>query len=289
MPPYTATQKAAIQQFTGFTSAKDSVAVKHLKAQNWNIEQAVDSFFASPNNPTPTGPTSSAHLLNKLFDKYRDPLIHNPPDNAKNEPDSIGVEGSMRYLADLGLSLDEPVVLAILTELNAPTMGELTREGFCDGWRQLRALNITDQKATLPNLRTSLASPTQGLFRKTYRHTFRMALSPGQRSLPLDTATEYFRLLLSPPSLKWSTPTTPWLDLWLEYLTTKWKKAVSKDVWEQTGVFVQKSLEDESMGWWSEDGAWPSCLDEFVAFVSERKGVDGDGDGGDEEADSMEL
>lgn len=54
-------------------------------------------------------------------------------------------------------------------------------------------------------------------------------------------------------------------------------------------MFVQKSLEDESMGWWSEDGAWPSCLDEFVAFVSERKGVDGDGDGGDEEADSMEL
>lgn len=59
-------------------------------------------------------------------------------DNAKDEPDIIGVEGSMRYLADLGLSLDEPVVLAILTELNAPTMGELTREGFSDGWRQLR-------------------------------------------------------------------------------------------------------------------------------------------------------
>ncbi|KAL8940491.1 MAG: hypothetical protein Q9216_002778, partial [Gyalolechia sp. 2 TL-2023] len=75
-----------------------------------------------------------------------------------------------------------------------------------------------------------------------------MALSPGQRSLPLETATEYFRLLLSPPSVKWSTPSTPWLDLWLEYLTTKWKKAISKDVWEQTGVFVQKSLEDESMG-----------------------------------------
>lgn len=59
-------------------------------------------------------------------------------DNAKGEPDTIGVEGSMRYLSDLGLSLDEPVVLAILTELNAPTMGELTREGFVDGWKRLR-------------------------------------------------------------------------------------------------------------------------------------------------------
>ncbi|KAL9029835.1 MAG: hypothetical protein Q9196_001980, partial [Gyalolechia fulgens] len=220
MPSYTPSQRSAIQQFIGFTSAKDSVAVKHLKAQSWNIEQAVDAFFAS--NRLPSGPSSAAQSLNKLFDKYRD--------NAKGEPDSIGVEGSMRYLADLGLSLDEPVVLAILTELAAPTMGELTREGFNDGWRQLRAFTINDQKAALANLRSSLASPSQGLFRKTYRHTFRMALSPGQRSLPLETATEYFRLLLSPPSLKWSTPSTPWLDLWLEYLTTKWKKAISKDV-----------------------------------------------------------
>ncbi|KAL8714694.1 MAG: hypothetical protein Q9225_006542, partial [Loekoesia sp. 1 TL-2023] len=260
MPSYTPVQKAAIQQFTGFTNAKESVAAKQLKNHNWNIEQAVDAgtihfeddegaimkrkadhdllndrFFASNNNSS--APTPATQSLNKLFDKYRD--------NAKGEPDTIGVEGSMHYLSDLGLSLDEPVVLAILTELNAPTMGELTREGFVDGWKRLRAPTLADQKSTLPNLRASLPSSPQGLFRTTYRHTFRLALSPGQRSLPLDTATEYFRLLLSPPSLNWSTATTPWLDLWLEYLTTKWKKAISKDVWEQTGVFVQKSLEDE--------------------------------------------
>ncbi len=41
----------------------------------------------------------------------------------------------MRYLGDLGVSLDEVVVLAVLTELSAPTMGELTREGFVSGWK----------------------------------------------------------------------------------------------------------------------------------------------------------
>ena len=43
MPSYTPNQKAAIQQFTGFTSAKESVAAKQLKNHNWNIEQAVDA------------------------------------------------------------------------------------------------------------------------------------------------------------------------------------------------------------------------------------------------------
>lgn len=59
------------------------------------------------------------------------------------EPDSqdvdvIGVDGTMRYLGDLGVKLDDVVVLAILTELSAPTMGELTREGFVGGWKKIQ-------------------------------------------------------------------------------------------------------------------------------------------------------
>ncbi|KAI4198450.1 MAG: hypothetical protein LQ346_002774 [Caloplaca aetnensis] len=209
-------------------------------------------------------------------------------DNPKDDPDTIGVEGSMRYLGDLGVSLEEPVLLAVLTELEAPTMGELTRQGFVDGCKRLRAPDIPTQKSALPKLRTDLPlaslSPAS-VFHRTYKHAFRLGLSPGQRTLPLDTAVEYFKLLLSPPALAWNTPTTPWLDFWITYLTENWKKAISKDVWEQTEVFVVKSLEDESMGWWSEEGAWPSCLDEFVEFVKERTGK---GKGG-EEREETEL
>ena len=60
------------------------------------------------------------------------------PENVTKEPDKIGIEGSMRYLSDLGVKLDEVVVLAILTELGAPTMGEFTREGFVNGWQSHR-------------------------------------------------------------------------------------------------------------------------------------------------------
>lgn len=44
----------------------------------------------------------------------------------------------MRYLTDLGVKLDEVVVLAALTELGAPTMGEFTRDGFVNGWQNHR-------------------------------------------------------------------------------------------------------------------------------------------------------
>lgn len=56
-------------------------------------------------------------------------------DDPAQEPDTIGVDGSMRYLGDVGVKLDEVVVLAVLSEVSAPTMGELTRNGFVEGWK----------------------------------------------------------------------------------------------------------------------------------------------------------
>ncbi|KAL9612486.1 MAG: hypothetical protein Q9167_002917 [Letrouitia subvulpina] len=286
MPSYTSTQKAAIAQFTSLTQTKDSVAAKQLKSHNWNTAQAVDarlrllnlplkhSYFQSASTSTPPTPSNNTAALNKLFDKYRD--------NPTVEPDAIGIEGSMRYLSDLGLSLEDPVVFAILSELGAPTMGEMTRQGFVEGWQRHRAPDLPAQKSQALSFRRSLTS-SPPFFRSVYKSTFRLALTPGQKSLALDTATEYWRILLSPPSLGWNTGKTPWLDWWIEYLGERWKKGVSRDMWEQTGVFVVKSLEDESMSWWSEDGAWPGSLDEFVAFVKEKRGPEGGS------ADGMEV
>lgn len=49
-------------------------------------------------------------------------------------------------------------------------------------------------------------------------------------------------------------------------------------MWEQTAVFVGKTMEDESMNFWTEDGAWPSCIDDFVAFVRAKRGNSGTGE-----------
>ena len=45
-------------------------------------------------------------------------------------------------------------------------------------------------------------------------------------------------------------------------------------MWEQTGKLVLKTLEPggETMGWWSEDGAWPGVIDQFVEYVREKRG-----------------
>jgi hypothetical protein len=64
--------------------------------------------------------------LNKLFDVFRDDVA--------NEPDAIGPEGSMAYLEKLGVDPEGLEVLAVLETIQAPTMGEMSREGFVEGW-----------------------------------------------------------------------------------------------------------------------------------------------------------
>jgi DCN1-like protein 1/2 len=44
----------------------------------------------------------------------------------------------MRYLADVKVNLDEVAMLAVFELLQSPTQGEITREGFCNGWKDLQ-------------------------------------------------------------------------------------------------------------------------------------------------------
>lgn len=86
-------------------------------------------------------------------------------------------------------------------------------------------------------------------------------------------AAVYWELLFSSPlsAVKWSSPNTPWLSWWIEFLNTSWKKSVNKDMWNETLKFAQLSLADESMSFWNEESSWPSVIDDFVEFVKKDK------------------
>ena len=181
----------------------------------------------------------------------------------------------MRYLQSLSVALDEPVVLAILTQVKAPALSELSREGFVAGWEPLCADTTSKQRDSANRFRQQLKADPE-FFTTVYRHTFILgkgAEGAGARAVPLDTAIEFLRLLFdNAKGCAWrSADGTAWLDIWTDFLQTRWKKSVSKDLWEQTLVFARKTMADGSLGFWSEDSAWPSIIDEFVEHVREER------------------
>ena len=82
----------------------------------------------------------------------------------------------------------------------------------------------------------------------------------------------YWQLLFSPPGRPWISGSTNFGELWFAYLNEKWNKSVNKDMWNQTFEFYLKTLEDETLSFWSEDSAWPGVIDEFVVYVKEKRG-----------------
>ena len=80
--------------------------------------------------------------------------------------------------------------------------------------------------------------------------------------------------------MPWKTASHDWLSLWKSYLGEKYTRSVNRDMWNMTLTFAFKTMEDETLSFWSADGAWPSVIDDFVDWCKE-KGIG--------KADSMEV
>ena len=63
--------------------------------------------------------------------------INASPDPKTDEVDCISVEGTMRYLADLGINMESAEFLVPLEIVQAPALGEITKDGFVDGWKNI--------------------------------------------------------------------------------------------------------------------------------------------------------
>ncbi|KIN04238.1 hypothetical protein OIDMADRAFT_18259 [Oidiodendron maius Zn] len=260
MPPITSSQKLMVGQFMTLTGVPEKTAAKLLKLAGWKLDQACDSFFQSGGSAVGS---KESDALGKLFENYRD--------EKTDEVDTIGVEGTMQYFEHLGINLESVEFLVPMEIVQAPALGEIGKEGFVTGWRRIGADTIAKQKAYVSDQIKSLQSD-MSLFKKVYRYTFICTKEKGQKALALENALVYWSLLFSPPGVTWITASTNWIELWSEFLKAKWSRSVNRDMWNQTFEFFLKTMDDETLDFWSEDGAWPGVIDDFVAYAKEKRG-----------------
>jgi DCN1-like protein 1/2 len=269
--PSGSAHKLAINNFIKVTGADKYTAQRMLRSNHWSQSDAVQEFYQS-NVGSQT--SSAKKALNKIFDSYRD--------DAANSPDNIGPNGMMKYLGAIGVQPDDIGMLIVSEIVQSPSMGEMTRAGFLEGWQNHDT--VDKQRSLVLQRRGNLTVPTSlPYFRVLYRYTFLVARLPNQKAVLLDNAVEYWRLIFSPPSIEWKTESTNWLELWIRFCQEEWKKSVNRDVWNQTMEFALRSKEDEKLGFWDENAAWPGVIDDFVAWVQKERGEGGEAQGNDED------
>ena len=83
-------------------------------------------YYGGGGTPQPSSASKSA--LNTLFDKYREADAQ--------DKDIVGAEGTMKFFEDIGVNAEDLDALATFEIIQAPTMGEMGREGFVKGWSE---------------------------------------------------------------------------------------------------------------------------------------------------------
>jgi len=272
-----------ISQFCSITGASTKDAKRYL-AEYKRVDFAVDAFYNEPvqarQAPTPQPSTSK---LNTLFDKYKD-----------KDGDDITVDGTIQLCEDLKVDPEDVVLLAVAYELKSPRMGEWSRKGWLDGWKDLECDAIPAMSSALVRLRDKLGSDSE-YFSQVYNYTFEFSRPPGQRSLALDMAQGFWNLLI-PHGLQggalshltrgagsdededdeddemmgvdeegWREEFTSW---WFEFLSEKGGKGISRDTWQMFLEFVRTI--DAKFEKYDMEAAWPSTIDDFVEYAKAR-------------------
>lgn len=95
------------------------------------------------------GPSPLDTKLDALFDSLRGKVFsmskcgwrnprtdHATADDENDEPDKLELESTMSYLSEkLNVSLENAELFVVLELVQAPSVGEITRAGFVEGWK----------------------------------------------------------------------------------------------------------------------------------------------------------
>ncbi|KAK3334118.1 Cullin binding-domain-containing protein [Cercophora scortea] len=212
------------------------------------------------------------------------------------DANTIGVASIQAYTELLKVDMNTYEFFVVCEIAQMESFGQITRKGYVDGWSQAfyehkvqldTAAHAKYVRACIDKLPRDPA-----FFKQVYRRAFLAGKETGQKSMDKEIAMAYWDAIFVPGVKPWRTGRVDWLKEWKTYLEAEWKRGVNKDMWNQTLEFANKTLTDETLGFWSEEAAWPGVIDEFVVWCRARNIVptptkgNGNGNGDEMEFDS---
>jgi DCN1-like protein 1/2 len=163
-------QKELSQQLASLAGITSRQAATILKKYDYKLDRAADAIYSGRIAVEDKNNSKSVGLIEKIFNKY------------KESDEEIGIEGTIQFIQDLGLQLEDPVVLAIAYHLQAPSVGHFIKDQFITGWLNLQADSLSTMKTAVAGMDHKLKED-DAYFANVYKYTFVFNLQEGQRIL----------------------------------------------------------------------------------------------------------
>merc|ERR1712080_27461 len=180
-----------------------------------------------------------------------------------DDADCICEDKLNSFLKSIGINHEneKKIVWGLYWKLECTDFGEISQDQFLNGFKKMGVTNGEGIKSMVLKLRTELKDNRKAKFEKFYMwlFTFFIALEYGRKTLPPNQAIEIWKNVL----VDW-----PLCEKYVSYSENNRElKAVSKDLWKHTWLFIRDVKPNLSN--WSEcdDGSWPSHIDGFIEYL----------------------
>jgi len=206
----------------------------------------------------------------------------------EDDPSVIGPEGFERLCSDADLSMEGPLPLIFAWQMGAKEMAKVTKEEWVQGMATLKIASLSPLSLAMIELEdllfknktssklsgkeydrssyTNYTSNPKAAFQKLYMFSFNLVKPEQSKNIDMETSVAFWTVLL--------VPKYPIVGEIVEFInatneTKSTYKATNKDLWSMMLEFcetVKPNLED-----YEADGAWPTLLDDFVAWKTSQK------------------
>ncbi|CAN3353381.1 defective in cullin neddylation protein 1 [Diutina catenulata] len=245
-----------VSQFTEVTGSTTAVA-KQYHDKYKSVDDAIQAYFDDSHCKKKFKPSREAA---SLFDTYRDP----------EHPEQIGIDGTLAMLGDLAIEPEDPRALMLAYLLASPQMGVFTKHEFLEAVTAAQVSSLAELKKHVDGYAAQVArDPAE--FKRLYAYTFGFLMEvPNQKLLAGDTACDYWRLLW--PLVVTDPAALARLDQWYTFVTTEWRRSLSRDTWVMFGAFFTEvvAADPATFAGYDEMAAWPAVVDEYVEYLREN-------------------
>jgi len=265
-----------------------------METCNYDINAAMDEYYSNSHkyeapkksrkttkasNSSKSGTrSSSSDPTDKFFKKYEDK-------ECRANKNIITVDGVIQLCEDLDLDPSSREILILAWQCACSAQANITKDEFKSGMSKIFDHNLQKSSLTTDNISAKLTeinqvmdTPDQKLnFKSLYEFTFRYGKDPKQKSLDIEDAIEYWKMLFSVKgnydndmAYDGQFPNFPLFENFLTFLKEsmvreeKPLKFITKDQWCQLLEFASncsKNIREHN-----ELSAWPVLIDEYVAW-----------------------
>ena len=264
----TPAQSKKAEQFIAVAACSSAQAARLLAHAGWNLEQAIEEFFANPPahiEPPDHQPQPPEALLDALFD---DPRFEKAPAKPGLPEQVLSQAGLLALLQAAGIPEDDEHSEHLFAwRCGAKRMGALSRDELKRGMRALGA----ERLEALPPL---LARAREGLrdgpsFSTFYQFLYDFVKGPERRTLDVDEALALWRMWIVDNGADHAHRPMTLLREFLDWLENVNKEPVTRDLWHQLLIFVCSI--DEALEAYDPNDAWPVRIDEFIDWYKKEK------------------